>query len=95
MDSVIILPQLSFTRSGYYEYSNGSLGGQSSRGCYWSRPPNGKSNAYSLDFRSAYFYLRNNFGPSYGLSLRCLVALPTRAGSEKSFRLASPILYWY
>ena len=64
---------LSFTRSGDYEYSDGSLAGQSSRGLYWSRTHNGTATADYHSFRPQELGQRTPMPHGTGLSLRCLV----------------------
>ena len=66
------LNALGFTRSGLYRYGNGNLDYQSSDGVYWSRTPNGESNAYLLDFYATLLSPRNISSRSLGFPLRCL-----------------------
>ena len=72
IDIPILTNSLGFTRSGYYDYHNGNLSGQSSLGYFWSRTRNGTTYTYYLDFNSTVLYPRRDSYRSFGFSLRCL-----------------------
>ena len=75
-DNNSVIPQLNtfgFTRSGYYDYTNGSLSYQSSYGYYWSHTPDDKTYAYGLRFGSTSLYPRYSYYRGRGFPLRCLV----------------------
>ena len=68
-------------RGGYYSYSYGSLGGQSSNGYYWSRRLNHAANGYALYFYSDLVHPQYSNARGTGFTLRCLRARNSNVGS--------------
>jgi len=62
---------LDFAYTGYYNYSSGSLSGETTYGYFWSRTAHSSTYAYYLDFSSGNVNPQNYVNRGYGLPLRC------------------------
>ena len=71
-DSKLLAAPLSFTYTGTYNNSSGSLLYESSAGCYWSRTAVSASLAYRMHFISSTVNSQNGEYRGLGLALRCL-----------------------
>ena len=71
-DTVAMLTQLSFLRSGRYNYDSGSLYGRTSDGYYWSGRFYSILDTYGLVFASTGLLPQGGVNRSHGFSLRCL-----------------------
>ena len=71
-NSTPMIQMFDFLRSGYYDYSNGSLNNRGSLGYYWSRRSDSSAYGNYLGFGSTYVYPRNNGRRGSGFSVRCL-----------------------
>ena len=71
-DTVLLLPPLSFLRSGHYNYDSGSLGSRGSYGRYWSGRFYSRVYSYGLDFNSTNLSPQNGYNRGSGFTVRCL-----------------------
>ena len=70
-DTGFLVDPLSFLRSGYYYWSDGSSYYRSGHGRYWSSTSATSTNAYDLNFDSAHLSYRNSLNRGYGFPVRC------------------------
>ena len=71
-DTVAMLAQLSFLRSGSYHCASGSLSLRTSYGYYWSGHYDSIADSYYLYFYSTNLYPQNGNRRGFGFALRCL-----------------------
>ena len=71
-DTVAMLTQLAFLRSGDYNYSSGSLSNRTSYGYYWSGHYYSVTDSHLLYFGSTVLNPQSGSGRGYGFALRCL-----------------------
>ena len=68
--STVEASPLYFTRAGLY---HSGYNAQGSYGYYWSRTPNGTSNAYNFNYNTSNFNPQNNNNKNNGFSVRCVL----------------------
>ena len=72
LDTTLLIPPLSFLRSGYYYSPSGDRGDRGFYGYYWSRRSYSSTSAYFLNFFSTYVNPQGGNFRGYGFALRCL-----------------------
>ena len=71
--NLLATPVPDFARTGYVDYSNGSLSSQGDEGFYWSSTPNDSTTAYVLNISSSGVNPASTFNRVNGYSVRCVV----------------------
>ena len=74
-DTVLLLPPLSFLRSGHYSFTSGSLAARDSYGYYWSSSFYSRLLSYLLDFGPTRLRLQVGYDRGYAFPVRCLARL--------------------
>ena len=71
LDTIVLLHQSVFTRSGDYDYISGFFGGRMSNSSYFTNGINSSLNAYIFTFSGSYL-TRYQEARGFGFVLRCL-----------------------